>query len=86
VPVGPINKIGQVLADPQVMAREMVVEVEHSRVGTTKAVGLPIKFSDTPGGVRRGAPTLGEHTDEVLAILGYDAARIAALRKEGAVA
>jgi len=86
VPVGPINKIGQVLADPQVKARDMVVDVEHSRVGTTKAVGLPIKFSDTPGGVRSGAPTLGEHTDEVLASLGYDAARIAALRKEGAVA
>jgi crotonobetainyl-CoA:carnitine CoA-transferase CaiB-like acyl-CoA transferase len=86
VPVGPINKIGQVLADPQVKARDMVVEVEHSRVGTTKAIGLPIKFSDTPGGVLRGAPTLGEHTDAVLAELGYDAARIAALRKEGAVA
>src|SRR5437773_57675 len=46
VPVGPINKIGDVLADPQVKAREMVVEVEHSRVGTTKAIGLPIKFSE----------------------------------------
>jgi crotonobetainyl-CoA:carnitine CoA-transferase CaiB-like acyl-CoA transferase len=86
VPVGPINKIGDVLADPQVQAREMVVEVEHSRVGKTKAVGLPIKFSETPGGVRRGAPVLGEHTDEVLASLGYSAERIAALRAEGAVA
>ena len=84
--VGPINKIGDVLADPQVKARDMVVEVEHSRVGMTKATGLPIKFSDTPGGVRHGAPTLGEHTDEVLASLGYDAARIAELRKDGAVA
>jgi crotonobetainyl-CoA:carnitine CoA-transferase CaiB-like acyl-CoA transferase len=63
-----------------------VVEVEHSRVGKTKAVGLPIKFSETPGGVRRGAPVLGEHTDEVLASLGYSAERIAALRAEGAVA
>ena len=86
VPVGPINKIGDVLSDPQVKARDMVVEVEHSRVGTTKAIGLPIKFSETPGGVTRGAPTLGEHTDSVLASLGYSAARIAALRDEGAVA
>ena len=86
VPVGPINKIGDVLADPQVQAREMVVEVEHSRVGKTKAVGLPIKFSETPGSVRRGAPVLGEHTDEVLKSLGYSAERIAALRTEGAVA
>ena len=86
VPVGPVNKIGQVLANEQVKAREMVVEVEHSRIGSTPAIGLPIKFSDTPGAVRHGAPTLGEHTDEVLATLGYDAAAIAALRKEGAVA
>jgi crotonobetainyl-CoA:carnitine CoA-transferase CaiB-like acyl-CoA transferase len=86
VPVGPINKIGDVLADPQVKAREMVVEVEHSRVGRTKALGLPIKFSETPGGVTRGAPTLGQHTDEVLASLGYGAQEIAALRRDGAVA
>jgi crotonobetainyl-CoA:carnitine CoA-transferase CaiB-like acyl-CoA transferase len=86
VPVGPVNKIGQVLADEQVKARDMVVEVEHSRVGRTPAIGLPIKFSETPGAVLRGAPTLGQHTDEVLASLGYDAAAIAALRKEGAVA
>ena len=86
VPVGPINKIGEVLADPQVKAREMVVEVEHSRVGRTKAIGLPIKFSETPGGVTRGAPTLGQHTDEVLASLGYGAQEIAQLRRDGAVA
>src|SRR5688572_8052296 len=86
VPVGPVNKIGQVLADEQGKAREMVVEVEHSRVGRTKATGLPIKFSETPGKVLRGAPTLGEHTDEVLANLGYGNADIARLRGEGAVA
>ncbi len=86
VPVGPINKIGDVLADPQVKARDMVVEVEHSRLGKTKATGLPIKFSETPGSVQRGAPTLGEHTDEVLASLGYGPDDIARLRKEGAVA
>jgi crotonobetainyl-CoA:carnitine CoA-transferase CaiB-like acyl-CoA transferase len=86
VPVGPINKIGDVLADPQVRAREMVVEVEHSRVGKTPAIGLPIKFSDTPGSVRRPAPVMGEHTDDVLAGLGYSADEITRLRKEGAVA
>ena len=86
VPVGPVNKIGDMLADPQVAARDMVVEVEHPKVGAMKTLGLPIKFSDTPGKVRRPAPLLGEHTDEVLGALGYGAAEIAALRAEGAVA
>ncbi len=86
VPVGPINKIGEMLADPQVRAREMVVDVEHARAGKTKALGLPIKFSETPGKVARGAPVLGEHTDEVLASLGYASSEIAQLRKDGAVA
>ena len=85
VPVGPINTIGEMLADPQVKAREMVVDVEHSRAGKTRAIGLPIKFSETPGKVARGAPVLGEHTDEVLASLGYSPDEIAALRASGAV-
>src|SRR6478672_1582007 len=80
VPVGPVNKIGDMLADPQVAAREMVVEVDHPKAGRMKALGFPIKFSDTAGRVERAAPLLGQHTDEVLASLGYDAAAIARLR------
>ena len=86
VPVGPINKIGEMLTDPQVLARCMVVEVEHPRAGTVKALGLPIKLSDTPGSVRRAAPLLGQHTREVLASLGYSAPEIQALEHAGAVA
>jgi len=85
VPVGPVNRIGDMLADPQVKAREMVVEVDHPSAGRVSALGLPIKFSETPGAVRRAAPLLGEHTREVLRGLGYDAARIEALEREGAV-
>jgi crotonobetainyl-CoA:carnitine CoA-transferase CaiB-like acyl-CoA transferase len=85
VPVGPVNRIGEMLADPQVAAREMVVEVEHTRAGRMKTLGLPIKFSATPGGVRRAAPTLGEHTREILGGLGYAAADIERLVAEGAV-
>ena len=85
VPVGPVNKIGDMLADPQVQARDMVVEVDHPRAGRVKALGHPIKFSDTRGDMRRPAPLLGEHTREILVELGYDDARIAALLKEGAV-
>jgi crotonobetainyl-CoA:carnitine CoA-transferase CaiB-like acyl-CoA transferase len=85
VPVGPINKIGQMLADPQVAAREMVVEVDHPTAGRTKALGLPIKFSATPGSVRSAAPLLGQHTRAVLLSLGYSDKEIRALEKSGAV-
>jgi crotonobetainyl-CoA:carnitine CoA-transferase CaiB-like acyl-CoA transferase len=85
VPVGPVNKIGDMLADPQVAAREMVVEVDHPKAGRMKALGFPIKFSETQGRVERAAPVLGQHTDEILGALGYDAAAIARLRTEGAV-
>ena len=85
VPVGPVNKIGDMLADPQVAAREMVVEVDHPRAGRMKALGTPIKFSDTPGAVTRAAPLLGEHTREILGSLGYSRAEIGKLEQEGAV-
>jgi crotonobetainyl-CoA:carnitine CoA-transferase CaiB-like acyl-CoA transferase len=85
VPVGPVNKIGEMLADPQVAARAMVVEVQHTRAGPVKALGMPIKFSDTPGEITRAAPVLGEHTREILAGIGYSTAEIVALEKEGAV-
>src|SRR5438128_4959340 len=65
VPCGPVNDMLQALADPQTIAREMVVEVEHSTLGSVKAIGLPIKFSQTPGKVRSGAPLYGEHTTAI---------------------
>jgi crotonobetainyl-CoA:carnitine CoA-transferase CaiB-like acyl-CoA transferase len=86
VPVGPINRIGEMLADPQVKAREMVVEVTHPKAGKTRALGLPIKFSDTPGSVRSAAPLLGQHTRVVLLSLGYSDKEIKALETSGAVA
>src|SRR5258706_5208391 len=85
VPVGPVNKIGDMLADPQVAAREMVVEVDHPRAGRVKALGNPIKFSATPGGTVRPAPLLGEHTREILAGLGYSEEQISRLEQDGAV-
>jgi len=86
MPVGPINRIGDMLADPHVKAREMVVELDHPKAGRTKAIGLPIKFSDTPGAVLRPAPLLGQHTREVLDSLGYDSAAIERLVASGAIA
>ena len=86
VPAGPVNDMLQALSDPQTIAREMVIDVEHCSLGKVKTMGLPIKFSATPGGVRSGAPLYGQHGDEVLGAYGFDAAEIAALREEGAVA
>jgi crotonobetainyl-CoA:carnitine CoA-transferase CaiB-like acyl-CoA transferase len=86
VPCGPVNDMLQALADPQTIAREMVVEVEHSMLGSVKTIGLPIKFSQTPGKVRSGAPLYGEHTTAILGTYGFDADEIAALHEEGAIA
>jgi len=86
VPCGPINSIGDMAADPQTLAREMVVELEHPRAGRTRALGLPLKFSATPGRVARPAPCYGEHTREVLGEFGFAAAEIEALLASGAAA
>ena len=86
VPCGPINSIGQMLDDPQTTAREMVVELEHPKAGRTRALGLPIKLSATPGRVSRAAPTYGQHTREVLGEFGFSAAEIEALIASGAAA
>jgi crotonobetainyl-CoA:carnitine CoA-transferase CaiB-like acyl-CoA transferase len=86
VPCGPVNDMLQALADPQTIAREMVVEVEHATLGKVSTMGLPIKFSRTPGKVRSGAPLFGQHTEEVLGAYGFGAEEIAALREQGAVA
>jgi crotonobetainyl-CoA:carnitine CoA-transferase CaiB-like acyl-CoA transferase len=85
VPCGPINSIADVAADPHALAREMVVELEHPRAGRTRALGLPIKLSRTPGKVARPAPLLGQHTREVLEEFGFSSAEVDALYAQGAV-
>lgn len=86
IPCGPINNLEQVLNEPQVLAREMVVDVDVPVAGPTKVTGVPIKLSETPGAVRTPPPTLGQHTEEVLeSVLGMDEAQRNALRDEGVV-
>ena len=84
VPAGPVNTIGEALSHPQTIARDMVVDLPHPVAGTTRALGAPIKLSATPAEVRRHAPSLGEHTREVLRELGWDDAAIDALIASGA--
>jgi len=86
IPCGPINTIKEVFEDPQVLHRKMLVEVDHPTAGKLKMAGIPVKFSETEASIRRPPPTLGEHTLEVLGeVLGYERARVEALRGEGIV-
>ena len=85
VPVGPIYDLKEVYEDPQVRARDMFVETEHPVAGRVGNIGIPIKLSETPGRFRRPAPTLGQHTSEVLRDLGCTDDEIQFLRSEGAV-
>ncbi|HEU4734358.1 MAG TPA: CoA transferase, partial [Kofleriaceae bacterium] len=85
VPAGPVNRIGDMLADPQVAARDMVIEVEHPRAGRVRALGMPIKFSETTADWTRPAPLFGQHSREILEQLGYSAAEIEALAQGRAV-
>jgi formyl-CoA transferase/CoA:oxalate CoA-transferase len=86
VPVGPIQTVDQALADPQVLARGMVAELDHPRAGPLKVVGCPVRLTRTPPRMLTAPPLLGQHTDDVLAGLGLNAEEIGRLRDAGAVA
>jgi len=81
VPAGPVLDLEQVFADPQVLARDMLVELPHPEVGSFKTTGLPVKLSRSPGGIHRSPPMHGEHTEEVLLENGLSREEIAELRR-----
>lgn len=86
VPAGPVNTIDRVFQDPQVAAREMLIEVPHPTIGPLKMAGSPLKFSSHATSPRRPPPLLGEHTEEILRVeLGLDAASIDELRNASVV-
>jgi crotonobetainyl-CoA:carnitine CoA-transferase CaiB-like acyl-CoA transferase len=85
VPCAPVNTLDKVLADPQTLARQMVVGVPHPLIPHLKLLGIPIKLDDTPGDIRLPPPLKGQHTEAVLSDLGYGAADIERLRTHKAI-
>jgi len=83
--VGKVYDVEEVVLDPQVAHRRMIVEIDHPAHGRVTQFGVAIKLSDTPGTIRRVAPAPGEHTDEVLQTLGLGAREIAGLRERGVI-
>src|SRR3954463_7559157 len=85
VPTGPIYKMDEVFADPQVQHLQAAAEVSHPRLGKFKILNQAIKLSRTPATLKTATPDVGQHTDEILGEIGYDAAAIKRLRAEGVV-
>jgi crotonobetainyl-CoA:carnitine CoA-transferase CaiB-like acyl-CoA transferase len=85
VPAGPIYLLSDLFSDPQVRHRQMVADLDHPKAGRITQTGVPVKLSATPGRIASPPPLLGEHTDRILLEIGYDAAKIAALRDRGAI-
>ncbi len=82
IPCSPVNRVDRIMTDPQVAARDMLVDVEHPMAGILKLPGIPIKMSMTPGEIKAPAPLLGQHTEEVLSgILGLTKEQISSLRE-----
>jgi crotonobetainyl-CoA:carnitine CoA-transferase CaiB-like acyl-CoA transferase len=85
VPAGPINDLADVFNDPQVLHREMLLEMPHTSLGNIKQTGLPIKFSETPGGLDQPPPLLGEHNHQILTELGYSDADVDQMASSGVI-
>jgi crotonobetainyl-CoA:carnitine CoA-transferase CaiB-like acyl-CoA transferase len=84
--VGPVNDMAEAATDPQLVQREMVVELEHPELGRLRQVGLPIKLREHPGAVHTAAPVLGEATRERLEAVGYTEDEIEQLLADGVAA
>ena len=81
----PVSRFEDVVDDPQVAHNDLLTTVERPDGEPMRVVGMPVRFSATPGSVRSGPPSVGQHTDEVLTSIGFSADQIAAMREEGAV-
>ena len=83
--VGKVLDLDELCADPQVLHRQMVVELDHAKFGKVRQIGMGIKLSDTPGTIRSFGGLLGRDTDEVMSGLGYSQSEINDLRQQGVI-
>lgn len=83
--VGPVNEIDELFNDPQIIERELFIQMDHPVAGNIRQIGFPIKFSNTPGEIYAHAPILGEHTEEILQQLGYAKDKIEQIRRNGVI-
>ncbi len=83
--VSPVLDLSEVCANPQVFHRKMIIDIDDEKAGKMKTIGIPVKFSRTPGSIRRSAPYLGEHTDEILRMIGCSDEEIEGLINDGVV-
>ena len=83
VPCGPINTVSEVVSNPQVLARNMISEVEHPNIPNLKFPSSPLKLTDSPATIRRVPPLLGQHNEEILGEAGYSPEKIADLKDRG---
>jgi CoA:oxalate CoA-transferase len=80
-----VQSLDEVFDDPHIRSRQMLVETTHPKAGRVRQIGVPIKFSETPGEIRRPAPEIGEHTEEILGQFAYAQGEIDRLRKMGVI-
>ncbi|MBI4216615.1 MAG: CoA transferase [Chloroflexi bacterium] len=85
IPCSPVNRLSDLASDPQYVANHYIVDFDHPALGKIKVPGIPVEFSQTPGGIRRPAPEFGEHTEEILLELGYTWDDLAHFRTEGII-
>ena len=86
VPVGPVASVGEMLEHPHSLARDMVIEVDHARLGSVRSLGMPVKLSSLEKSeLKTGAPVLGQHTGEVLSEFGYSQEDISEFVKDNVV-
>lgn len=85
LPCGPINSITEMHQDPHTVDRKMIIEVKNTKVGKSKAIGMPVKFSKTNQNKSMGAPVFGEHTEEILTKFGFKSSEIKKFKDKGIV-